>query len=343
MKINLKIFFLVISNISLLFSSQLIVKKHSWETIKTLEINNGPITALAFSPNEHYIVAASLNTIDIYAVNGNLIKRIDNAHEGKILDLKFSTSGHYLASSGTDKKIKIWDAYNNFTHRKTLYGHPIPCPTVDFIPDTNNLASGCSNGDIKIWNIFTAEVLWTIHTHRPINSMSFSYDRKSFTYGMNNSPEDTEKLNILDLSNNNIPKKLLYGYEDCFITSVKYSQFTDHMGCICSSSNEVLPTIYPDHSEILICLINFDISANNQITKKITDPELTNTFDFLSTDTLVAGYKNGKIKIWDFENSIITDSWQAHDTGINKLLFMPQTELIISAGNDGFIKIWRNN
>ena len=68
-----------------------------------------------------------------------------------------------------------------------------------------------------------------------------------------------------------------------------------------------------------------------------------NTFDFLSATTLTAGYNNGKIKVWNFDNSTIQESWHAHEDKINKILFMPQSRLIISSGNDGYVKIWKRN
>lgn len=353
MKINLKIAFLIIYSVLISFSysenkpllsqsttnENQILNNPTWGAKSTIEIGS-PITALVYSPNENQIVAGSQNTIHIYSVSGNLIKTIENAHEGNILDLKFSSTGHYLASSGSDKKIKIWDAYQNFDYKKTIQVHPKPCPTIAFLPGSNILATGCTNGDIKICNILKAEILFRIPTNRPINSMAFSYDKKNFTCGMNISHENTEKLNIWNLINNDDPTKFMYGLENYFINSVTYSQFEDYMGCICSISNEILPTTSPDNSEIIVISIDFQNNPGIQIIKKINDPELCNSIDFLDNNNIVAGYKNGKIKIWNFSNSQLEQYWQAHNQGINKLLLMPQNRLIISAGNDGYIKIW---
>ena len=346
MKFNLKLAFLITYCAFLLSESTIkenqISTKHTWKTKSTIEVGS-PIIALAFSPNENHIVAGCQDTIHIYNVNGNLIKTIENAHEGDVLDLKFSSTGHYLASSGVDKKIKIWDAYQNYDYKKTLEAHIKPCPTIAFLPATNILAAGCPNGDIKIWNILSGEVLYKMSTNRPVNSIAFSYDKKNFTCGMNISSESTEKLNIWNLNNNNNPTKFMYGLEDYFINSVVYSQYQDYMGCICSRSNELLPTPFPDCSEIIVIAIDFENNPEIQIIKTINDPQLCNSIDFLDNNTIVGGYKNGQIKVWNFNNSELEQSWQAHNQKINKLLSMPQSCLIISASSDGFINIRQKN
>lgn len=334
----LGVIFLIINNYS--FSSSYINLNNEWYLKENIQIN-GSITCLTFSPNENYIIAAALNTIYIYSLNGNLVKTLENAHDGNILDLKFNNTGHYLASSGSDKKIKIWDAYLNFNYKNTLQLTQ-QCPSIAFLPRTNVLACGCCNGSIKICNIFNGEILYTMLINRPINSIAFSPDRKSFTCAMNISSENTEKLNIWNLSLNQYPSKLLYGLEDWYVNSVNYSEFQDYMGCICSHDNEILPTIYPDASEILI----YTLSQNYpqiQLYKKISEPQLCNSFDFTSESNLVAGYKNGHIKIWDFNNRVEKQTWYAHDDAITKIVYLPQSRIIVSASKDGCIKIWQQN
>lgn len=301
------------------------------------------IQTIALTLDETLIAIAASNTIYIYSFDCQLIKIIENAHTGNVLDLKFTHDNLYLASTGTDKKIKIWDVNLNYECIKVFGPHSNICPTIDFLPEKYLLASGYTNGEIKLYNLTTLEVVHTISTHRPINSISFSCDKKSLTAGINISSENSEKLIIFDLKNENAPKKNCYGYEDWFISSVRYSSLTDLMGYIRTFPNLENSNIYNACSQFVFTLIDFNNHEPIQIVKTINDSDLSQTFDFFSTDTFIAGYNNGNLKIWKLDREQPLLSWQAHTDKITKVLYLPINKLIASASQDGTIKLWQKN
>lgn len=69
-----------------------------------------------------------------------------------------------------------------------------------------------------------------------------------------------------------------------------------------------------------------------------------------SGDLFVAGSRDGHIRVWNFKPPINNDPGDhslflridvpAHKNGVNEILFNSQDTSLISAGNDGLIKIW---
>jgi WD40 repeat protein len=71
-----------------------------------------------------------------------------SAHQGRILDLAFSSGGEYLATSGQDLAIKLWDPSTG----QTLHSFPmgiVDMADIDISRDGNLLASGEAVWDLE--------------------------------------------------------------------------------------------------------------------------------------------------------------------------------------------------
>lgn len=110
----------------------------------------------------------------------------------------------------------------------------------------------------------------------------------------------------------------------------------------------------PDGQYFLISAGNgifiFDADTLNQL-GRIEIGSFTRTLNFShSGEYFAAGSRDGRIRVWKFEppdddgsvenlHKLLLDM-AAHKNGVNKILFNAQDNAIISAGNDGLIKIW---
>lgn len=67
--------------------------------------------------------------------------------------LCLSNNRRYIATGGSNKTLKIWDAQNGQLVAEG-YGHSAAINTVAFAADDKQLLSGGKDGVIILWNIF---------------------------------------------------------------------------------------------------------------------------------------------------------------------------------------------
>ena len=76
-----------------------------------------------------------------------------SGHIGEISALSFSPSGLYLASSGEDSVIKIWDTTSG-KELKSFSGHSKKITSLQFSPDLGQyLVSSSQDNTIKLWEV----------------------------------------------------------------------------------------------------------------------------------------------------------------------------------------------
>ena len=159
-------------------------------TIKILDSNNDFneifslaghryfVLSICFSPDGNILASSSGDgKIKIWDCN-NEFKEIKTfiGHNDKINTICFSINGGNLISGYNDEKIKIWDCNNDFKNIITLNTHSsisIICVS-QYSPqyEANIFASGCFNGNIRLWNSDTFNKITTlVSTYKAYNSV----------------------------------------------------------------------------------------------------------------------------------------------------------------------------
>jgi WD40 repeat protein len=177
---------------SLAVSSQSIVFAGDDGLIRLLQPNSstlvreydGPVTALAFSPNGVLIASASgtrIEIIDLQAGEATLLGQI-----GKHPSLVFSPGGKSLTASSTDSpcEINVWNLQTGAM--RVLKGEWKGPASISFSPDGSTIAaagSELSNPSIRLWDVETGTARLLGRSTRQITSVVFLPDGKRVVSG----------------------------------------------------------------------------------------------------------------------------------------------------------------
>lgn len=141
-----------------------------WSLARTLgdsPMLQGRVNALQFSPDGKLLAVGSgdpsrsgdLNLWD--AASGKLVRNFTNAHSDVVLAVDFSADGKLLASSASDRFVKVWELATGKMSR-SFEGHTHHVMGVSWKRDARTLASAGADKVIKVWNYVTGEQKRTI-------------------------------------------------------------------------------------------------------------------------------------------------------------------------------------
>jgi WD40 repeat protein len=302
------------------------------------------------------------------------------ARAGAVFSVAVSPDSSWVASSGADQAVRIWDIHSGEMLFK-LTAHTGPVYSLAFAPNSSPpvLASAGQDGTIRIWqwkdtkSIPQTSILEKFSD--PIRTLAYSPDGKLLAFG-----GDDKLVRVYDLDAQEIKFKLngyLGGIDKLFIsrsgTMLAASDNTNHVRIWNLSTGKPLNSLNPDGE------------ANLNLNPVIFSPESLFT---------VAGF--GTSTVWFDPNSIVlssyndllnqkliehtsiirdmafsadgtrfataSDDWRigycynyssyptprcrsiiylnAHNGSVNSLAFSPDDRWLVSGGEDGNVLIW---
>ncbi len=86
-------------------------------------------------------------------------------HQKQVNHVTFSPDGAYIASSGWDNHVKLWNAHDG-AFLFTLRGHVGPVYMSCFSPDSRLLVSGSKDTTLKVWDLRTGKLKEDLPGHQ---------------------------------------------------------------------------------------------------------------------------------------------------------------------------------
>ena len=138
--------------------------------------NDASIWAATFAGSEDQIATASHDwTVALWQTSSQSAPaHMLEGHENAVQALATEPSGHWLASGGADRMVKLWDLESNELKR-TYRNHSDFISALAITSDGATLAAASLDGAIKLWSTSSSRPLRTLNNHTDkVTSVAFS-------------------------------------------------------------------------------------------------------------------------------------------------------------------------
>ena len=233
---------------------------------------------------------------------------------GVVYSVSFSPDNKLIASGGSDKTVKLWNA--DGSKHATLTGHEDVVSSVNFSSDGESIISSSADKTVRIWNADGSERAILKGHEAAVTSANFSPDGQSIVSA---GIDGTIELWNVDGSK----QEPIKGHQGS-VWSVSFSP--DGNSVISGGQDGTVRIWNLDGTELKslnigqASVLGVDFSPDGQ--------------------SVVAGSSHGTVKLWDLienEERMLTGGHQGSVYSVN---FSPDGETIVSSGEDGMIKLW---
>jgi WD40 repeat protein len=307
--------------------------------LKTLPNHQAPVWDVAFCRENNLLVSVSSDrTAQLSNLNGTIVKTL---HSDKAI-LGVDCQGQYIATSGRDNQVKIWRLDGTFI--RNLKGHRAVIRDVALNSQGTMAISASDDGTVKLWQR-NQYLLKHFYGHQDtIWELA--------TSGNNQLIASVSVDNSLKLWQ--INGKLWQSFKDNQFSfrAVTFSADSKHLITAATNNNSIQiwqlgnkqPTLKLIKSFQAHQAAIFAVAINSSGTAITTEGSelLTPCLGCAERGSLLAIASAGddhKIKLWDQSGKLL-HSWFAHQERIWKLAFTPDGQILVSASEDGTVKLW---
>lgn len=259
------------------------------------------------------------------------------SHEEMIWDVIFSRDESYIASCSWDGSINIWEVdskklinsfnhsskYEKIQHEPFFYKSTRPnmCISIDFSPDNKMIASGSSDGMIRIWDVIGNNLLEVINIHD-----SSSVEKVKFSKTGDKLFSTSNKVLIYDLKTKQI-ENVFDGHKGAGICSMDLDK----------NERFLLTGDIAIHNPLIIL---WDLKTGDSIRVFKGHETIIRDVCFSNNQKVIASVgEDNLIKIWSIENGEALKTMSDDDgKELNTICFSKDDQQIIYGSQDKTIK-----
>ncbi len=154
--------------------------------VRVLPGNKAEVTAVAFSLDDSQLFLGDANgRCTLYSRETGEVIRTWSVHTGRIVDAVFLPDGKRLLTASADKTATQWGLASGEEIQGRIFKHPAAVTAIDVSDDGRFALTACADGELRYWNVDTAELLWTVTPHSGSATLSenlrFLMNERSWT------------------------------------------------------------------------------------------------------------------------------------------------------------------
>jgi eukaryotic-like serine/threonine-protein kinase len=292
--------------------------------VEILYGHDGLIQAVAFSPDDNYVISGSLDsTVRIWdAATGEEIRN-HRGHEMLVRSVGFTPDGKRAISLAGDGRIKVWDVQVDREIYRFL-GHKSLVASAAFSPDGKRLVTKSEDGIVKVWDLTNFAEVMTFDTGSEgiLCHMALSPDGKRIA-----SPNKARAIVVRDVETRD--EVITLGSQADKVICLAYSPDGKHI--VSGGSQGKLKQ-----------LKLWDVNNGEEVmTFSEVDSAILSVAFSPDGKQVVSGQVDGEVKLWDVASGAELQSLIGHGRIILSVAFSPDGKFIASAcQNDKTARIW---
>ena len=272
-----------------------------------------------FSYTRIKILLVMVLGVSSLSIKGQInVKRNLRETNHEIYDVTYSRDGKYIATTGSDNNVIIWNAEAGTIYR-TLSGLNKRPNAVVFSSDNKRLFSAGEDNLISMWDPLSISIIKRFEGHRkPIKSIDVSPNDKLLASGGKD-----RLVRIWDVESGTLVFELSAHKKD--VNALKFS---------------------PDGSKLVSgsadgSLILWDVRTGALISRVAAHNGWVRCLDYSNDGKYIAsgGYDN-LVKIWRSPRLEFLNALEGHDKWVQSVSFSPDDRYLLSGGHDQQIILW---
>lgn len=286
------------------------------------------VWGLGFSPDGAWLAASSWDgVVRVYQVNGWRLLRESKKEKDSLFTHNFASmafppvgatlpmSTTTFATGGDDSRVRLWNIVNWNTQNEKLEALDISPPyaswvdSVAFSQDGKRLISGARDNALRVWRVDNRQLeLQGVYTATNwFRSVAFSPVDNTLAASGN---WQALQLWRIDATGQLALVGGMFPPPNSWVRSIAFSQFVPE-------KNLPTPTPPPNAK----CKIG--VPAKGEL--------------------MAAGGDDGRVGLWQLENNVWKSvcDFRAHSAPVRALAFSAERNLLVSAGEDSVIRLWR--